>query len=709
MRMFSLDTLYNLVSAMGTTKDKVTHSQYLVNELTQQQLEAAFRGDWVARKAVVIPAKDATRAWRSWQASDQQIEKIEAEEVRLGLQRKLYKAMVKARLYGGAALLMGIGDEAPDLPLDPEKVTQGGLRYLHALSRYELGTSGQLDRDVNSPYFGRPTHYVLRSAGLANEVKVHPSRVIPFLGNEVLDATTGSASANEGWGDSVLQAVDDAIKNVGLTSQGIAQLVHESKIDIIKMPGLMADVTTSEYRSRVLDRFQLANVAKSTVNTLLLDKDEEWQRINANFSTLPDILKVYLLIASGAVDIPATRFIGQSAVGLGATGEGDARNYYDSVNSDQNNELTPALAPLDDVLIRSATGGRDASIYFTWNSLWQVDPKVRADTDYVRAQTFKIDVDAGLEDPEVLKVARRNQLIEDGTYPGIESAIDENGGTEGELDENNAEVQAQFTQTKEGAPAPAEPQKQALNGGQITSLTEVIAQVVGEKMPPESAKALIAVSFPSLGPDDINKLIDPLANFEKPAPVVPPGLTPNLPGQKPEDAPPPAKPDNDNRLGPDGKPLALTGDSSRPRTLYMRRDLVNVAEVMAWAKDQGFEEPIKDLHVTVIYSKAAFDWMRVSGDPGWGEDAKGQLVIPAGGARVVEPIGDEGAVALLFNSSSLAWRHREVVEAGASHDYDDYQPHMTISYRDGQLDLRGVEPYRGKLVLGPEVWQELEQ
>jgi hypothetical protein len=63
---------------------------------------------------------------------------------------------------------------------------------------------------------------------------------------------------------------------------------------------------------------------------------------------------------------------------------------------------------------------------------------------------------------------------------------------------------------------------------------------------------------------------------------------------------------------------------------------------------------------------------------------------------------------LLFNSSELAWRHEEMVRAGASYDFDQYQSHVTICYK-GAPDLANVEPYRGELVFGPEIFEELDE
>lgn len=145
-----------------------------------------------------------------------------------------------------------------------------------------------------------------------------------------------------------------------------------------------------------------------------------------------------------------------------------------------------------------------------------------------------------------------------------------------------------------------------------------------------------------------------------------------------------------------------------PRTLYVQRKLLNTAPFISWAKAQGFTTttPADELHVTIVFSRTPVDWMKL-GTPWEGND-KGELIVPPGGARIVEALGDKGAVVLLFASSSLSWRHEDIKRQGASFDFEEYQPHVTITYAkpDG-LDLRKVEPYRGELRLGPELFSEV--
>lgn len=160
----------------------------------------------------------------------------------------------------------------------------------------------------------------------------------------------------------------------------------------------------------------------------------------------------------------------------------------------------------------------------------------------------------------------------------------------------------------------------------------------------------------------------------------------------------------EEEAGTEARPPRRAANDAAPRTLYVRRDVVNVAELRAWAKAQGLPALQDGLHVTIAYSKTPIDWMKIDGE--WNQDAKGEITIQPGGVRIVEPLGDRTAV-LLFTSSALTWRHESIVRAGASHDYPDYQPHISLTGEP--VDLAGIEPYRGKIVLGPEIFEEIRE
>ncbi len=145
-----------------------------------------------------------------------------------------------------------------------------------------------------------------------------------------------------------------------------------------------------------------------------------------------------------------------------------------------------------------------------------------------------------------------------------------------------------------------------------------------------------------------------------------------------------------------------------PRTLYINRPVINASEILSWAKAQGFTNLVdpSDLHVTVVLSRTPVRWFDIGERGIWGD---GKVEIPPGGPRAVEELGDEGAVVLHFASGELEYRHREMIELGASHDFSEYQPHITLSYDAADVNLDEVEPYNGRILLGPEKWEELDE
>lgn len=143
-----------------------------------------------------------------------------------------------------------------------------------------------------------------------------------------------------------------------------------------------------------------------------------------------------------------------------------------------------------------------------------------------------------------------------------------------------------------------------------------------------------------------------------------------------------------------------------PRTLYVRRDLLNGADLAAWAKEQGFKTtlPPADMHVTLAFSRNPVDWDLVESTRPPDRYTIGDA--PAN-EREVKPLGDKGAMVLAFRSAGLTDRWQQIKDAGASWDFPEYKPHVTITYDAG--DVGEVSPYTGPLLFGPEVLEEVNE
>lgn len=583
-----VDGLVNVVASLGTARDKAAHSAYVYSALSYDQLLASYRSAWLPRAIVDIPAKDATRKWRAWQANADQISAIDKVEKRLQIQNIVLQGLTAARLYGGAAIYIGTKDRDPSKPIDPAGA--GGVRSLTVLTPAQISPS-EISRDIDGDYFGRPEFYELSGDGKA-PVKIHASRLVVLEGSPVPDITRRMS----GWGDSVLQSTMDAVLQADSACANISSLIFEAKVDVFRFKGFGDQLARGA--DDVLTRRLSAQAAMKGINgAVVLDMEDEYSQKSASFSGLPDLMDRFMNNVSGASRIPVTRLFGRASVGLSGTGDGDERVYFDHVQQLQSSEIEPALRMLDECIIWEALGSRPEEIFYEWRPLRQV-------TERERAEIFKVTADAAralaganageLVPVDALSDALVTELAEQGVLPGLEQKIGEYGSLyEQELD---------------------------------TARESVALAVEAERREVVSADAA-------------------------------------------------------------------------PRTLYVRRDVLNGAEIIAWAKEQGFEAalPVDDLHVTIAYSRRPIDWMKI------GEAWQSKLELPEGGPRLMEQFGE--AKVLLFKASELEWRHEAIKEAGASWDHPEFQPHITISYG---LMPAGVEPYQGKIILGPERFEEVQ-
>lgn len=406
------DGLANVMSRMGTGKDKASHTHYAPEYITDYELTNAYRHSWLARKIVDIPAEDATRKWRVWDADPDEADRIEHLEARLDLQNKIRRAMQRARLYGIGYLYIGT-NRNPSKPLD---VTREELRHITIMNRDDLQIES-IERDTTKPNFGQPRMY--RSGH--GSTLIHPTRVVKLVERESMSQFDSHDEA----GDSVLLAAWDAIKNADSTAANVASLVFESKIDVFRIPELRQMCQSAQGEEDLFRRLMVANMGKSNHNALVLDENEGFEQKTQSFGSLNDIMLSQYQLAAGAAHIPVTRLIGQASSGLNNTGDREIREYYDEVQSTQNLTIGPALYFLDELIIHNALGYRPDSVGYSWCSLWQLDEQQQAEIAEKNSKTIQNLVDSDVFPVDALQQPAIEMLEKSGAMPGIKSAVDD--------------------------------------------------------------------------------------------------------------------------------------------------------------------------------------------------------------------------------------------------------------------------------------------
>lgn len=416
------DGLQNVVANLGTGRDKAFHTIYVADNLTSEQLVDMYRTSWLAAAICDYPAEDATRKWRNWRAEAEQITKIEAEEKRLGLQHKVQEALIASRILGGSALYISAENQDPAQPLKPGD----RINSLILMGKDEL-TSGEIVRDISSPYYGKPEFYEINTNGKGSRVRVHASRFAIFTGRKVPGA--GVYARNGHWGDSALQSTLSAIKSADTSVANIASLIFEANVDVMKVQGF-ADLLAQHQDELILRRARLQAAMKGINGMLMIDAQDDYEKKSASFSGLESLMGRFFDWVSGAARIPVTRLFGRAVAALSGSGDGDERVYYDRIADIQSQDIEPAIALLDECIITQALGERPAEIYYEWAPLRQRTEAESAEMfgKYATAARALAGTNTGEIVPlDALSDALVNALTEIGVLPGLESAVEEYG------------------------------------------------------------------------------------------------------------------------------------------------------------------------------------------------------------------------------------------------------------------------------------------
>jgi hypothetical protein len=393
----TLDGLANVVSGLGTDKAKRTHNIFTFGVLNDfQQLDAAYQTNWLARQIVDAPAEDMTREWRTIKLDG--ADDVRAYEDKIQLQAAVAEAVSWARLYGGGAILM-LTDQPLDKPLNMNKVKRGSLQRLLTLDRFELGPLNLNTTNILAANYMLPEFYTINGGSQ----RVHWSHIARFNGAKL---PRRQRAQTQGWGDSELRKCMDDIMDIVASKDGIAELMQEANVDVIKRQNLANELASGE-DELIQQRYALFSQMKSIINMALLDGDEDYQRNTLNLSGVSPVFETLMTWISGAADIPVTRLFGTSAKGLNATGEGDLTNYYNSLSSKRQLQVDPALRMIDEVMVRSALGEFPELYNYIWNPFNQPSAQEVAAANKAKAETDVIYLDSGVV--TISQVQRRLQ------------------------------------------------------------------------------------------------------------------------------------------------------------------------------------------------------------------------------------------------------------------------------------------------------------
>lgn len=409
----------NMLNKYNTQKDSSTAYTYTSDgpvsdiELTEQYIE-----NGLFTTIIDTPAEEAVKHGYDFKLNDPEVEDFISDELdRLDWEETAATAIKWSRLYGGAIIVMVVDDGCSlDEPLDWDAVEE-----VEELLVYERAV---VDPDQDSLYsynpekvrkrgsrFQDPEYYWVNSR--YGRFRVHESRCLVFRNSRMPE--TGFYSAYQFFGIPEYLRIRNALQETVVSHSVSVKMLERCVQAVHKMKNLANLLATDDGMKAVLDRMEVIDLARSILNSLVIDADgEDYDFRSMSLAGVKDIIDSVCNLLSAVTHIPQTILFGRSPAGENSTGEGDMENYYNYVEKLQKMLLKKNMRVLLDLIFECGRKKGDIKKIPAYKvgfvPLWSLSEKEKADVDAVKAateqtkaQTAQIYVDMQVLDPSEVR------------------------------------------------------------------------------------------------------------------------------------------------------------------------------------------------------------------------------------------------------------------------------------------------------------------
>ena len=382
---------------------------------------------WEARKLIEIPVDDALRKPFEIKGMEEgDAKELHAAYDALAIDRQLRRALIQERLFGGAILLPILRQaEGTDLaaPLPPEEIRENDLEAVNLVDVTKI-RRGQVNQDVFTADYDTAGSY------LVDSVQVDVSRLVVFDGSPLIGRGTQNVleplrTNYAGLGESKLAPVYDILTRFIGTQQGAYHLVNLASVLLLEVENIIhLEASCSPALAKLREITEQISIYRAGI---IDGRNAKVSQHAASFGSVPELMMSFAQLLAAAGDIPASRYLGQIPGSLNATGDGDAENYYNAIDSYLRLTVTPARLKLLGFVGSSLWGPGDwrdkSRAMELYNPpLWNLSETETAQLEQTVAGMVMLLKDSGLISEE----AALNELKARGIFR-TEMEVDESG------------------------------------------------------------------------------------------------------------------------------------------------------------------------------------------------------------------------------------------------------------------------------------------
>lgn len=371
---------------------------YASNSFIGHQMCAILAQNWLINKACSTPARDATRngydiiSTDGTEIPDETIKSLQKFDKKYRLRWNCEQFVRMGRIFGIRIALFKIDSEDPNFyekPFNLDGVTEGSYKGIVQVDPYwcvPMIVGSELS-DPSNIHFYEPTFWQIGGK------KYHRSHLIIFRNSEVPDILKPMYQYG---GLPVPQLIMERVYGGERTASESLNLVMSKRTTVwlTNMAKFMADAENNAERLKLWINNRDNNGIK------LGDKDgDQIQQFDTALSQLDDVIMTNYQLVAAASNVPATKLLGTTPKGFNSTGEGEAKNYHEELESLQEHDLTE-LVERHHQLVMKSEGLPLIETTINWRPVDSPTAQEIAERNKLKADTYSALVMSGAIDGE---------------------------------------------------------------------------------------------------------------------------------------------------------------------------------------------------------------------------------------------------------------------------------------------------------------------
>ena len=390
---------FKMYAAGNNTVSDAVIGWYASQGFIGAQLCGILAQNWLINKACSMPADDAIRKGYNIVTTDgdeldpEAVKIMKAYDKAFKLNYNMKEFIRKGRIFGVRVAMFKVNSTDPlyyEKPFNIDGVTAGSYKGIVQVDPY--WTAPMLDGAAASQpdtlHFYEPTWWMI------NGKKVHRSHLIIFRHAEPVDVLKPQYIYG---GVPLTQQIMERVYAAERVSNEAPQLAMSKRTTVwlTDMEAVMADTNAA------IGRLQQWAAYRDNFGVKLGDKDgDEFQQFDTSLADFDALIMTQYQLVSAIAGVPATKLMGTSPKGFGASGDYEEASYHELLESIQTNDLTPFAERHHQLVIRAYVEPQlkkkfDLETTLNWLPLDTPTAQELAATNLSKAQTGQTLIESG--------------------------------------------------------------------------------------------------------------------------------------------------------------------------------------------------------------------------------------------------------------------------------------------------------------------------